>query len=153
MVRDKALVQVGDADALGAFVASTSPWGRVQVPLSPRLSAAFLGVALTNLIVGAGAATVLVGGRPRSGFFYELSTLGGRPGLLLALTGGCVLATALLAAVTGGLARAGGGQLAALTLTATVGVVAAVGAVVTLLLVAVAVAAAVAVLLNLIERL
>jgi hypothetical protein len=91
-------------------------------------------------------------GWPCSGFLCALSALGGRPALLLALTGAYVLVTALLAAVTGGLARAGGGQLAALTLTAAVGMVAAVGAVLALLLVVLAAAVAIAVLLNLIER-
>jgi hypothetical protein len=140
------------ADALGAFVASTRRWSSVQVPLAPGLSAAFGGVAVADGLVGGWAATVLAAGWPCSGFLCELSTLGGRPTLLLAVTAGCLLVTALLAAVTGGLARAGGGQLTALTLTAAVGVVAAIGAVLALVLVVLAAAAAAALLLALFER-
>jgi hypothetical protein len=153
MVRNRVLVPLRDADPFSAFVASTGPWGRVPVPLSPRLAAACLGLALTNVLVGGWAAIVLAAGWPCSGFFCRLSTLGGRPVLLLGLTGGCVLATALLAAVTGGIARAGGGQLAALTLTAAVGAVAAAGAVLVALLIILAAAGATALLLTLIERL
>jgi hypothetical protein len=153
MVRDEALVQVRDADALSAFVASTRPWARVQVPLSSRLTAVFVGVAVANLIACGWAVTILVVGWPCSGFLCALSALGGRPALLLVLAGGCVLATVLLAVVTGGLARAGGGQLAALTLTAAVGVAASAGAVLVLLLVVLAAAGAAGLLLTLIERL
>jgi hypothetical protein len=141
-----------DADALAAFVASTSRWTRVQAPLAPRLSIAFGAVALANLVVAGWATTVLAAGWPCSAFLCSLSTLGGRPALLLVLTAGCVLATVLLAVFTGGLVRAGSRQLAALTLTSAVGVGAAVGAVLALVLIALAVAAAVLFLLALIER-
>ena len=143
---------VSAVDPLGAFVASTTPWTRVQAPLAPGLTTAFRCVALADLIVGGWAATVLALGWSCSGFLCGLSTLGGRPALLLGLTAGCVLATVLLAVVTGGLVRAGGGQLAALTVTAGVGVVVSAGAVLALVLVAVAVCAAIAFLLTLIER-
>jgi hypothetical protein len=139
-------------DALGAFVSSVRPWSRVPVPLPPGLATAVGAVALVNLVVGGWAVTVLMAGWSCTGFLCAMSTLGGRPALLLALTAGCVLATVLLAASTGGLARAGGGQLAALALTSTVGVVAAVGAVLALVLAALVVAAAVLVLIALIER-
>ena len=139
-------------DALAVFVASTSRWAGVPVPLASRLSATVWVVALLNLAAGGWAVTVLVAGWSCSWFLCRLSTLGGRPSLQLALAGGCVLAVVVLAVATHGLTRAGGGQLAALTSTALVGVVAAAGAVLAFLLVAVAVAAVVVFLLNLIER-
>ena len=139
-------------DALAVFVASTSRWAGVPVPLGSRLSTTAWVVALLNLAAGGWAVAVLVAGWSCSWFICRLSTLGGRPGLQLALAGGCVLATVALAVATGGLTRAGGGQLAVLTSTALVGVVTAAGAVLAFLLVAVAVAAVIAFLLNLIER-
>lgn len=140
-------------DALAVFVASTSRWAAVPVPLTVRLSTTVWAVALVNLAVAGWAVTVLAAGWSCSWFLCRLSTLGGRPSLQLALAGGCVLAIVVLAVATGGLTRAGGGQLAALTSTALVGVAAAAGAVLAFLLVAIAVAAVIAFLLNLIERL
>jgi hypothetical protein len=72
--------------------------------------------------------------------------------LLLVWTMACVLVAAVVASGTGGMVRAGAGQLAALALTTVLGVVAALGAVVVLVVAALAVATAVDVLLTVIER-
>src|SRR4051812_42550172 len=100
-------------DALGRFVASTRPWGRVQVGLAPEVPAACWALAMANLAVSGWALVVLGTGWRCSGFLCAATSLGGRPALLLVLSAGGVLATAVLAALTGGLSRAGGGQLAA----------------------------------------
>lgn len=139
-----------ERDVLGAFLESTRPWGRVQVPLEPEVTAAFWAITVLDVLAGAWATTVLAAGWACSGFLCALSTWGGRPALLLALTGACVLATIVLAAPTGGLVRAGGGQLTVLTLNGMVGVGAVAGAVLALVLVALAVAAGVAVVMGLI---
>lgn len=139
-------------DVLSAFVASTRPLGRTQVALPPGVSAVCWGVALVDVMVGGWAAILLQNGWTCSGFLCALSTLGGRPSLLLTLSVGCVLATLLLAALTGGLVRAGGGQLAALVLTSVVGTGAAIGAVLAFLLVLVALAVGVVALIALLER-
>jgi hypothetical protein len=139
-------------DALRAFVASTRGLGRVQVPLEPEVSAAFRLVALLNLLVGGWAATVLAERWPCSGVLCRLSSLGGRPALLLALTGGCLLVMLALAVPTGGMSRAGGGQLAALTLASTVGAGAVLGAVLAVVLTAVAAALIAVVVIALFEH-
>jgi hypothetical protein len=138
----------GEDDVLGAFVASTRPWGRAQVPLAPEVTAAVWAISVVDVLAGAWAVTVLVAGWSCAGFLCSLSTWGGRPVLLLGLTGGCVLATIVLAVLTGGLTRAGGGQLAALVLTAVVGVVAVISTVLALGLAALAVAVGVAVVMG-----
>lgn len=149
-------VRFGDGewrgDALGAFVASTRPHGRVQVELTPEVSAGFCVAGVVELGVAGWAATVLLEGWSCSRFLCALSTLGGRPVPLLALMVGCMLVTVVLAALTAGFTRAGGGQLAVLTLTSVVGVGAALGALLALALVVVATAAGAIALLALFER-
>ena len=139
-------------DALGAFVATTRRWSRVQVELAPEVSNVCRAVAVADLAVSGWAMVVLGMRWPCSGLLCGLSTLGGRPALLLVVAAGCVLATAVLAAVTGGLVRAGAGQLAALTLTTVIGAAATVGAVLVLVVATIAVAAAVNLLLTVVER-
>ena len=109
-------------------------------------------VAVADLAVSGWAMVVLGMRWPCSGFLCGLVDPR-RPARAAARRrGGCVLATAVLAAVTGGLARAGAGQLAALTLTTVIGGAATVGAVLVLVVATIAVAAAVNLLLTLVER-
>lgn len=139
-------------DALENFVAATRRWSGVQVELAPEVSAVCRAVAVADLAAGGWAMVVLGMKWPCAGFVCGATTLGGRPALLLVWAMTCVLAAAVLASVTGGMVRAGAGQLAALTLTTVLGAVAALGAVLVLVLVALAVATAVDVLLTVIER-
>jgi hypothetical protein len=139
-------------DALGDFVAATRRWTGVQVELAPELSAVCRAVVVADLAVGGWAMVVLGMKWSCAGFVCAATTLGGRPALLLVWTMACVLVAAVVASSTGGMVRAGAGQLAALALTTVLGVVAALGAVVVLVVAALAVATAVDVLLTVIER-
>src|SRR4051812_34695730 len=109
--------------ALRDFVATTRRWTGGQGELAPAGSNVCRAVVVADLAT-AGWAMVVLGMRwPCSGLVCEATTVGGRPTLLLVWTLACVLAAVVLAVGTGGLERAGAGQLAALTLTTVLGAV------------------------------
>jgi hypothetical protein len=127
-------------DALTAYVESARPWAREQVPLPVDVTAVLWTIVVANVLLEGWAVAVLTGVRRCDGFLCSLTTLGGRPWLLLVLSGCCLLSLVSAAAVTGGLTRAGGGQLAVLVVAALTGVGAVLGVVLAFLTVVVTIA-------------
>ena len=144
---------VSEPDELATFVSSARTWDRVPISLPARVTAALWAVAGANLLVGCWAAALLTRFWSCSGLVCSVTTLGNRPGLLLALSTICVLTTVGMALPTGGLARANGWQLAVLVLTAVVGVGCLLGPLLVLTVAAVAVGLACLSVLFLVERL
>jgi hypothetical protein len=138
-------------DALGEFVATTRPWGRVQVPLSAPVTCALWSILVANGALSASLIAVLAGRAPCSSLVCSIATLG-NPGLLLVLAGSCVATLLGAATLMRGLTRAGALELAAVIVAAVAGIVALLGVVALLGLAAAAVALVVSVLAQLVDR-
>jgi hypothetical protein len=152
-IDERWLAAVSEPDELGRFVSSTRPWDREPVSLPVRVTAALWCIVGANVLVGCWAAALLTRWWQCSGIVCSLTTFGSRPGLLLILTSTSVLATVVMALLTGGLTRANGWQLAVLMLAAVVGVGCLLGPLLVLTIAAVAVGLACLSVLFLVERL
>jgi hypothetical protein len=151
-IDEQCLAAVSQSGEFAAFVNSARPWDREPVALPARVTAALWAVAGANVLVGCWAAALLTRFWSCSGLVCSVTTLGNRPGLLLALSTICVLTTVGLALATGGLARANGWQLAVLVLMAVVGLGCLLGPLLVLTVAAVAVGLACLSVMFLVER-
>jgi hypothetical protein len=140
-----------EPDALSAFAATTTPWGRVQVPLSVSVTCALWVVLVATGALSAWLIAVLAGSAPCGGLVCSIATLG-NPGLLLVLAGSCVTTLLGAATVTRCLTRAGAPELAAVIVAAIAGTVSLLGVVAVLALAAAAIALAVSVLAVIADR-
>ena len=152
-IDERWMAAVSGQDEFTTFVDTTRPWDREPVSLPVRVTAAAWSIAGANVLVGCWAAAVLTRFWPCAGLVCSLTTLGGRPGLLLALTSLCILTTTGAALLTGGLARADAWQLAVLLLAAVVGIGCLIGPLLVLSLAAGAVAIVCLSVLFVVERL
>lgn len=124
-----------EPDALGAFAARTTPWGRVQVPLSVPVTCALWVVLVATGALSAWLIAVLTGGASCSGLVCSVATLG-NPGLLLVLSGSCATTLLVAATITRWLTRAGAPELAAVVVAAVAGTASLLGVVAVLVLAA-----------------
>jgi hypothetical protein len=138
-------------DALGAFTARTTPWGRVQVPLSVPVTCVLWVVLVATGALSAWLIAVLAGGAPCSGPVCSIATLG-NPGLLLVLAGSCVTTLLGAATITRCLTRAGAPELAAIIVAAVAGSVSLLGVVAVLVLATGVIALAVSALALIADR-
>lgn len=129
-------------DVLEGFATSVRPWGRLPVPLTASVTCALWIVLVASGGVGGWLIAVLSGAAPCEGLFCTLATLGGHPGLLLALAGSCVVPLLGAATVTRGLTQANAPQLAVIAAAAVAGIVSLLGVAAILLLVTLAMALA-----------
>jgi hypothetical protein len=140
-----------ETDALGEFVATMRPWGRVQVPLSIAVTCALWIVLIASGALSAWLIAVLTGRAPCGGLVCSIATLG-NPGLLLILAGSGAATLLGAATVTRGLTRAGAPELAAIVVAAIAGTVSLLGVVAVLVLTAMVIALAVSVLALIADR-
>jgi hypothetical protein len=113
---------------LGTLAAGARSWHREAIPLPVPVTAALWLVAAASGAVG-GWATAVLTRRTSCGVVCRFELLGGRPGLVVGLAGACVVVLLVLAAITRGLTRAGGPELALMIVAAGSGVVAVLGVV------------------------
>lgn len=144
--------QPTEPDALSAFVATTRPWGRVQVPLSVSVTCALWIILVATGTLSAWLTAVLTGHAACSGPVCAIATLG-NPRLVLILAGACVATLLVAATVTGCLTRAGAPELGAVIVAAIAGTISLLGIVAVLVLAAAAIAMALSVLVVIADRL
>jgi hypothetical protein len=130
-------------DALGAYVATTRSWDRQPVALVTPVTCA-LWIELLGVGLFGGWLVAVRAGATGKGPVFGLLTLG-HPGLLLVLSGVCVVVLAGLVPFTRGLTHAGGPQLGLVVVAGAAGAISLLGVVVVVVLtVAVTVVAVVA---------
>ena len=143
-----------EPDALADFVRRRARgWGSVPVPLSPAVTAALWVLAVLNLVFGAWLWAVRAGTAACSGTLCAVATLSDHAGLTLVLAGLCGAAVLVLAPVTRGLTRAGGGQIAVAVVAGLCGVAALAGVVALLLFAAACVAVTFGIFVVVVDRL
>jgi hypothetical protein len=149
--RAREAATVREPDALTAYLATTRSWHRHPVALPTSVTSA-LWIILGGVV---GVGIWLIGVRawdaPEGGIVFRIATLG-HPGLLLVLAVICALTLLGLAPFTRGLTRAGGPELAAMTVAGTAGAVSLLGVVAVAVLTVAAVFLAVALFVAAVER-
>lgn len=110
-----------DRDTLRDLVARSRAWDRQAEGLPRSVTCAFWITAMAAAGVGTWLAAVLTGQASCSGVVCTIATLGDHPRLLVILAAFCVVALVGLAPFTRGLTRAGGLQLALMTVAAVAG--------------------------------
>jgi hypothetical protein len=113
---------------LRTLAAGSRSWHREAIPLPASVTAALWLVAAAGGAVG-GWATAVLTRRTSCGVVCRFALLGGRPGLVVGLAATCVGILLVLAAITRGLTRSGGPELALMVVAAGAGTVAVVGVV------------------------
>lgn len=126
-----------EPDVLTAYLSTTRSWSRHQVALPVAVVVALWVVLGGAAGVGGWLVAVRTGHASGGGIAYRIATLG-HPGLLLVLTGICVVTLLGLVPLTRGLTRAGGPELAAVTVAGLAGAAALLGVVALALLAALA---------------
>ncbi|WP_028922034.1 hypothetical protein [Pseudonocardia acaciae] len=125
-----------DDDVLEDFAASARPWSHLPVPLSAPVTFALWMVVIASGGFSGWLVAVLSGAAPCEGFPCAVATLGGHPGLLLALAGSGAVLLMGVATVTRGLTRAGAPQLAVIVVATVAGIASLLGVAALLLVVA-----------------
>jgi hypothetical protein len=104
-------------------------WHRQAIALPVPVTCAFWLVAAASGAVGGWATAVLTHKASCRGVVCRVGLLGDRPLLVAVLAAACVVVLLVLAAITRGLTRAGGPELAAMVVAAGAGVVSVLGVV------------------------
>jgi hypothetical protein len=135
-------------DALRDLAGRSRSWHRETVGLPVPVTCVLWIVAAASGVIGGWATSVLTDEVSCRGVVCRIGLLGDRPRLVVGLAATCVVVLLLLAAVTRGLTRAGGPELALMVIAAGAGIVSLLGVVaIVVLTVVVALMGAVALLL------
>lgn len=123
-------------DALRDLVGRSRSWHREAIVLPVPVTCALWLVAAASGAVGGWATAVLTEQASCRGVVCRIGLLGDRPRLLAGLAAACVVVLLVLAAITRGLTRAGGPELALMVAAAGAGVVSVLGVVAVVVLTA-----------------
>ncbi len=140
-----------EPDALAAYLPTTRAWHRHPITVPTSVVCALWVILAGAVGIGSWLVAERVDGTRGSGIVYRVAVLG-HPGLVLVLAGICAVILLGLAPFTRGLTRAGGPELAAMTLAGIAGAASLLGVVVVAALTVATAFLAVALFVAVVER-